>query len=74
MAVLLEGFEGQDGGNVSMPMTGSAVVQATVTIMFGLTSTTTAAAVCARAPISASNNFNGAWADYTATTIRRPRS
>lgn len=35
MAVALEGFEGQDGGNVSMPMTGSAVVQATVTIMFG---------------------------------------
>jgi hypothetical protein len=63
---ILEGFEAQCGGNVSMPLTGSAVVQANGTIMFGLTSINDSGrGLHTRAYISAGNNFNGTWADNT---------
>ncbi len=63
---ILEGFEAQCGGNASLPVTGSAVVQANGTIMFGLTSINELGrGLHTRAYVSATNNFNGTWADNT---------
>lgn len=63
---VLEGFEAQCGGNASLPLTGSAVVQANGTIMFGLTSINDAGrGLHTRAYISPGGNFSGTWADNT---------
>lgn len=60
----LEGFEAQCGGNLSLPVTGLAVVQANGTIMFGVTSINEGGrGLHTRAYVTAGNNFNGTWAD-----------
>jgi len=63
---IVEGFEAQCGGNNSLPLTGSAVVQANGTVMLGLTSINeTGRGLHTRAYFSSGNNFNGTWADNT---------
>ena len=63
---IVEGFEAQCGGNNSLPLTGSAVIQANGTVMFGLTSINeNGRGLHTRAYFSAGSNFNGTWADNT---------
>lgn len=63
---IVEGFEAQCGGNNSLPLTGSAVVQANGTVMLGLTSINeNGRGLHTRAYFSSGSNFNGTWADNT---------
>jgi hypothetical protein len=63
---VLEGFETQCGGNLSLPLTGMAIPQANGTIFMGMTSINeTGSGLHTRAYISAANNFSGTWADNT---------
>lgn len=65
---LVHGFEAQCGGNLSLPVSGVAVSQASGQVFFGLTSINeNGRGIHTRAFINTSN-FNGTWSDNAGNT------
>lgn len=67
----LDGFEGQCGGNASLPASGTAVVQPNGDVMLGVTTITIQGrGLHTRATINTSN-YNGFWSD-NANNVSQP--
>ena len=64
----IEGFEAQCGGNLSLPVTGLAVLQANGQFFFGVTSINENGRGLHTRAFMNTSNFNGTWSDNAGNT------